>query len=129
MLNSILIGKYIYKFLANDETVAKLSNHNIGPLVANEETKYPFIVFSRTSLIPSYDKDGTSDDSVEEQIICVSNDYTQVCELANAVRNCIDKKSYKSEEINIEKIRLQNVTESYLDDAYLQILTFDIQIN
>ena len=66
MDNSILIGKYIYKLLTEDEVLAKIvTPKKIFPLVANAETTYPFIVYSRTGLNVEYCKDGIVEDTVE----------------------------------------------------------------
>ena len=127
--NSLLIGKYIRKFLTENQEVNSLTHGNIGPLVANENTTFPFIVFSRSSLTPDYDKDGNYQDNIEVQIIAVSNDYTQVIDVANAVRKAIDRHTYSDDTIDITSMRLSTAQEEYVDDAYLQILTFSIMTN
>lgn len=64
--NSILIGKLIYKLLStNDELAALVSPKKVFPLVANPETTYPFIVYSRTSLSVEYCKDGIIENTAE----------------------------------------------------------------
>ena len=128
MDNSILIGKYIYKFLSEDDNIHKKTNNAIWPLIADSDTKYPFIVYSNTDLTPSYDKDGVVDDSLSVQIICISNNYTEVVELANDVRNLLEFKHYKDNKINITKILVSNVGSQTVDDAYLEVLTFSITV-
>lgn len=127
MDNSILIGKYIYKFLTEDDNINKITKGNIFPLVANENTNYPFIVFSRTSIVPVYDKDGAYQDNVEAQIICVSDDYSKGVDLANSVRNLLEFKHFEDTSIHISKIIVSNVSESYVEDAYLQIISLTIE--
>ena len=91
-------------------------------------TKYPFIVFTRTSVNSEFSKDGIIKDLVTVEINCVTTTYLEGCNIANAVRNLLDCSWYKSEELFISQIRLSNVVEAYQDDAYVQTLTFTFQI-
>ena len=66
MDNSLLIGKYIYKLLSEDEVLTQIvTPKKIFPLVANAETTYPFIVYARTGLNVAYCKDGVTENTVE----------------------------------------------------------------
>ena len=58
MDNSILVSKYIRRFLAENSEVSQFIDVNkIFPLIANAETSFPFIVYQRSSLTPVYTKD------------------------------------------------------------------------
>ena len=51
MDNSLLIGKYFYKLLSEEEGLSGLvTPKKIFPLIANADTTYPFVVYSRTGL-------------------------------------------------------------------------------
>ena len=126
MDNSILIGKYIYKFLSESEYINNVTKGCIAPLKVNADVKYPFIVFSTTDLVPEYDKDGIIQNNITVQVICVSNDYYQLNELANNVRSCLELKHYKDDIIYIDKIIITGVSENTVEDAYLKTLTFNI---
>ena len=86
MDNSILVGKHIRNILVGDETLSQyLQSGQITALVANENTTFPFIVFSRTGLTPSYTKDGLLESNITFEIVCVSTDYVASLEIANIV--------------------------------------------
>lgn len=64
--NSILIGKLIFKQLSSNEDLATLVGaKKIFPLVANNDTTYPFIVYARTSLSVEYCKSGIVENTAE----------------------------------------------------------------
>ena len=129
MDNSILVGKHIRNILVGDGTLSQyLQTGQITALVANENTTFPFIVFSRTGLTPSYTKDGLLESNITFEIVCVSTDYVESLEIANIVRNLLECKCYTDEGIYIKQIILSAVNEDYLYDAYVQRLTFSMVV-
>lgn len=129
MDNSILVGKHIRNILVGDETLSQyLQSGQITALVANENTTFPFIVFSRTGLTPSYTKDGLLESNITFEIVCVSTDYVESLEIANIVRNLLECKCYTDEELYIKQIILSAVNEDYMYDAYVQRLTFSMVV-
>ena len=129
MDNSILVGKHIRNILVGDETLSQyLQSGQITELVANENTTFPFIVFSRTGLTPSYTKDGLLESNITFEIVCVSTDYVESLEIANIVRNLLECKCYTDEELYIKQIILSAVNEDYMYDAYVQRLTFSMVV-
>lgn len=130
MDNSILIGKYIYKLLTEDEVLAKIvTPKKIFPLVANAETTYPFIVYSRTGLNVEYCKDGIVEDTVEIQVIAVSDKYIESLEVANQIRKILELRRFKDENVFIKDCRLSSVYEEYIENAFVQKVTFTIKLN
>ena len=110
MDNSLLVGKYIYRMLSEDEVLSgKVTSRKIFPLVANVDTTYPFIVYSRTGLTVEYCKDGTVEDTVDFLILSVSDNYVESLEVANQIRSILERKRYKDEDISIYDIRLASV--------------------
>ena len=129
MDNSILVGKHIRNILVGDETLSQyLQSGQITALVANENTTFPFIVFSRTGLTQSYTKDGLLESNITFEIVCVSTDYVESLEIANIVRNLLECKCYTDEELYIKQIILSAVNEDYMYDAYVQRLTFSMVV-
>ena len=129
MDNSILVGKHMRNILVGDETLSQyLQSGQITALVANENTTFPFIVFSRTGLTPSYTKDGLLESNITFEIVCVSTDYVESLEIANIVRNLLECKCYTDEELYIKQIILSAVNEDYMYDAYVQRLTFSMVV-
>jgi hypothetical protein len=127
---SIMLGKLIYKLLSNDDQLSKMvTPKKIFPLVANADTTYPFIVYSRTSLRVDYCKEGISGNSVEFQIVAVSDNYVESLEVANRVRGVLELLRYRDEGVYISECKLSSVSEEYMEDAFIQRLTFVIKTN
>lgn len=60
-------------------------------------------------------------------IKCVSNDYVESAEIANAVRNTLEGRRYMDNDIKIDSILLTSASEYSVDsDVFVQELTFEI---
>lgn len=140
MDNSILVGKYIYQALSNDDTLTALvSSDKIFPLKAKvqvnpetgdeEDITFPFIVYARESLTPIYTKDMLTSNQVKFTIIAVSDEYEESLEIANAVRNCLECKVYQDNNINISRIKLDTISEETIDEAFIQTIGFSFEAN
>ena len=130
MDNSILVSKYIRRFLVENEEVQGLIDVNkIFPLIANADTTFPFIVFQRSNLMPIYTKDILTENQITMVIIVVSNDYIQSLDLANAVRHALEGNVYRDNDIVISAMKMESITEETLEDAYIQrmVFTFNVQ--
>lgn len=129
MTQSILLTKYIRKFLLDNKELMKVVKPtSIFPIVANANTKYPYIVMQRTGIRASYSKAGITEDNVTLEIIAISNDYSQSIDIAQLIRETIDGKRYRSDEIEINDIEVESITEEFVDNAYLQRLVFSMKI-
>ena len=62
------------------------------------------------------------------EIICVSNDYSQSIDIAQEVRNTLDAKRFRDEEVLIDNIEIESITEEWAENAYLQRLVFNMNI-
>ena len=95
-----------------------------------QPTQYPFISFKRKSLEVEYTKDIPTEDKVMVEIICVSNDYTQTIDMAQRVRDILDFHVYtdSKEKVFISQIRMFDVEEDTVEDAFVQTLTFEFRI-
>ena len=111
--NSLLISKYVQKVLEESEEVVSMLDGNkkkIFALKQNENITFPFIVHSRSNLTATYTKDieflrnvGWSN-TVQFTVCCVSDDYIQAIDLANAVRHSLETYRLKNEDIYIHPI-------------------------
>ena len=124
--NSILATKYIRKFIVENEEVRKLINtKNVFALTPpNTNITFPFVVYGRTSLVPTYTKDLLTENSITIYIYVVSDKYIESLEIANAIRHSIESHIYKDNEITIDVIKLESITEETSDDAYIQKMSF-----
>ena len=128
MDNSLLVGKYIYKLLSEDEVLAtKVTPKKIFPLIANADTTYPFIVYARTGLVVEYCKSGLVENKIDFQILSVAENYVESLEVANQIRKVLELIKYKDEEISIRECKLSSVSEEYSEDAFIQRLNFTIK--
>ena len=77
----------------------------------------------------SYTKDGWSEDTTEVTIICVSDDYGQTVDIAEAVRDLLENVQYKDDDIYISQLRLIGSTEDQIENVFVQRLSFDCKIS
>lgn len=125
MIDSVLIGKVIYKLLSSNDQLKQYVNKKIYPLIADNDVTYPFIIFYRTSITNNHCKDGYYEDEVSFSVMVVSNKYMESLEIANIVRSIFEKKRLTDE---ITDCILQDVDEDYRDNAYIQQLYFQCKI-
>lgn len=125
MTNSLLIGKLIYAKLNQ-----ALQTDKIFPIVAENGTTYPYIVYKRTGLnTNTFSKDGICDDSCSYSITVVSDKYDECVELANEVRRIMEKPRMVTADLVINNNRLISANEEWASNAYLQELTFNCNIS
>ena len=132
---SILISKYIQQILEESEEVTAIvgtDQHKIFPLLQPDNLKFPFIVHSRNSISVTYNKDlefgniGWTNE-IEYIVSCVSNDYIQALELANAVRHSLEGYRWYTEDFHMHPIQVSNISEWTTDtDTFVQELHFKI---
>ena len=115
----IKIGSTVYKILSEDLEVTEMVGDNIFPLIADTDTTFPFIVFKKDSYKPQYSKDGITNKRAVVEIIIASEDYEESVELAEKVFKAIAAKS--------RYFKLEDNTEDYLNDTFLQSLTYKIE--
>lgn len=128
MNNSLLIGKKIKSILSSNSELNNKVSSQIYPLLANQSTKYPFIVYSRDSIEAYYCKDGNYQDIVSITIIVVSDNYEESVDIANLVRNSFELLTYEDDDIYIADSKLITVSENTQEDAYIQRITFNLII-
>ena len=124
-MNSLKVGKEIYSHLKENKSLTDKVGNKIYPIIVEKDTNYPFIVYKRSNVIPDYTKDYHFKDDVIVDIICVSNHYVESVEIATLVRESLEDKKYG----DIVSIRLEGADEDFVDDAYIQTLTFNLTIN
>lgn len=126
---SIQIGKAIYSILSADAELSALVGDRIFPLIAISETEYPFIVFRRDSILPSYSKDGINSDVTTVSILCVSSDYAQSALVADLTLSALSGKRGTFEGEIIDSIRLIEASEDFQEDAFVQSIKITINTN
>lgn len=122
MINSLKLGSYIYSLLSDIDTKCK-----VYPLVADNDAKFPFIIYKRVGLFDSTTKDGyTNEDTLNYEIKVVTDTYQKGIDIANDVRRAIEHGDKTYSDMTIEDIRLINATEDYMENAFIQTLNFQL---
>jgi hypothetical protein len=120
-------GAAIYNILVSDARVSGIVGDRIFPLVAKNATTFPFIAYRRSGLSIGDTKDMIYQYGVVIDVACVSNDYKQSVDMADAVTDALLDK--RLAQYDIDSIRLSDASEDYLDDAFVQALGFLVTIN
>ena len=124
MESSISVNKHIYQLLIGDTQLGELVGNKIYPLVAEETVTYPFIIFTKENAYGNYSKDLLMYDSATITVVAVANNYFQTVNIAERVRAILE--NYRDSYFH--NIQLENVTEEYIEDAYVQQLQFSAKI-
>ena len=137
MDNSLLISRYFQSILEENQEIKDIignDEHKIFPLLQPANLSFPFIVHARTGITVNYTKDIEYGhcgwyNIVNYTVSCVSDDYVQCVELANAVRHALETYRWKDEDIYIHPIQLLTVAEYTTDnDAFVQELQFQCMV-
>ena len=123
-MSGLSVNKYIYNILINDEIIKGIVDKKIYPLVAEESTTFPFVIFKKNNVNTEYSKDGSVRDSVSFSVTAIAVDYITTVDIAERVRELLECK--RSDYFS--KITLEGVIEDYVDNAYVQELTFTAKI-
>lgn len=125
MVNSILIGKTIFKLLSDSAELKKYVDKKIYPLIADDGVTYPFIIYYRTSIRNIVCKDGYYEDEVGFSILVVSNSYIESLEIANIVRSIFEKNKLTD---TIYNCKVEDIDEDYNNNAYIQEIDFTCKV-
>lgn len=122
---AISANKHIYSLLTADTQLMSAVSGNIYPLVAEESVSYPFIIFTKESVNGNYTKDFLTYDTAVISVAVAARNYFQTVQIAERVRAVLEgyRDSYFS------AIQLDNVSEDFIEDAYVQQLQFNTKIN
>ncbi|MBD5386331.1 hypothetical protein HDR70_00335 [bacterium] len=125
MTDSILIGKHIYKLLSENEELSGHISDKVFPIIAEDGTTFPFVIYERNSIKGNYCKDGLIEDEVSFGVMVVSLSYLESIEIAQIIRKIFDKNRLLGD---IYNCRLEQISEDYRDNAYIQQLNFNCKI-
>lgn len=122
---AISINKYIYNLLINDSQLNELVGEKIYPIIAEESVTYPFVIFTKESVNGNYTKDLLLYDTANISVAVVANNYFQTVKIAERIRSILEN----HRDAYFFNILLENVTEDYVEDAFVQQLNFSAKIN
>lgn len=125
-MSCISIGKAIKWLLVQGLQDTEVNN-KIYPLIADESTTFPFIIYRRNSISPESTKDD-SNDSTTIQIMIAADNYSDSVTIAEKVRNALVHKNGIIQTIPIEDINLEDGSEEFIDNTFVQNLIFKITL-
>jgi hypothetical protein len=120
-IQTISIGKII-----NDSLKLYGSKYSVSPLVAPQDTAYPFVVYKRASIETSYSKDILPmPEKAYVEITVASDTYAEGVTIAEQIRNSMTGiTNYENYGLRVENSYLTTASEEYVEGAYLQIMVF-----
>lgn len=124
MESAISVNKYIYNILINDTKLNELTKGQIFPIVAEETVEYPFVIFTKVDASGEYTKDIHAYDTAEIQVAIAAINYFQTVEIAERIRELLEGRR----DNYFRGITLNSVGEEFMEDAYVQSLTFSCKI-
>ena len=126
--NGLLIGKLIFQTLSNDSAITAYVGDKIYPVVAPYEVTNPYIVFLRMNDYGTgYSKDGVWGDTISFQVNVFSDKYIDSVDIANLVRKSFEGHKISNAELAISNIFLTGASEQFIEDTFMQTLTFSCQ--
>lgn len=123
MINTLNIGAYVF-----DKLSTKIPTIKTYPIVADNDAKYPFIVYKRIGLSSLICKDGNYEDVATVEVTVVAEKYAISVDIAQQVREALEGNFDTFDGMEIETT-LQGGTEDFSDSAYTQKLTYRIKTN
>ncbi len=117
------IGSKIKEILTNNSEVIKYIKNKVFPIVANNGTDIPFVIYRRFNYEPQSNKDYKGE-SAEFEVRVVANKYEDSVKIADAVGDALN--DYKDNDV--EQIRLITSNEDYIDEVFVQTLNFYIEL-
>ena len=129
MTDSIEIGRVVMHFLLQDTRISEYIGRKVYPIVADQGTKLPFVVYRRNALTLAENKDRCNQIAMVDVIVAAKT-YKESVDLAVAIKNCLHHKRGQLDTVKINQIDLTNSYEDYVSeqDLFMQNLTFKIEI-
>lgn len=124
MINTLDIGKYIYSTLNGSDAITC----KVYPLIADNDAKYPFIIYKRINLQSNGCKDGLIEDLVDIEITVVADKYSTSVELATQIRNLLERQHAEYSDLNIDDATITMANEEFSNNSFVQRMHFNFKI-
>jgi hypothetical protein len=116
-----MIGKLIYSRLSTDGAILAYVGSKIYPDIVPQNVQYPFVVYTITNSTPVDYKDGQSNlEEIEIQIDVYTQNYDDTQDLANLIRNRLDRFVGTVEGIEVQSIKY-TASDSQVYNAELSV--------
>jgi hypothetical protein len=116
-----MIGKLIYSRLSTDGAILSYVGSKIYPDIVPQNVQYPFVVYTITNSTPVDYKDGQSNlEEIEIQIDVYTQNYDDTQDLANLIRNRLDRFVGTVEGVEVQSIKY-TASDSQVYNAELSV--------
>jgi hypothetical protein len=121
-----MIGKLIYSRLSTDGSITDYVATKIYPDITPQNVQYPFVVYTIVNSLPVDFKDGQSNlEEITLQIDVYTQSYDDTQDLANLIRNRLDRFTGTVEGIDVQTIKYMS-SDSQLFNAELSVYWMSI---
>ena len=121
-----MIGKLIYSRLSTDGSITAYVGTKIYPDITPQNVQYPFVVYTIVNSLPVDFKDGQSNlEEITLQIDVYTQSYDDTQELANLIRNRLDRFTGIVEGIDVQTIKYMS-SDSQVYNAELSVYWMSI---
>ena len=121
------IGKAVCDIITKDTALHELVKNKVYPIVVDQDTSFPFIVYRRGGLTISDNKNRyTPNKEATIEVVVVSMVYKEGLEIAESVVRCLCNSKGMYNGVDIKYVSLTDASEDYVEDAFVQTLTFKI---
>lgn len=115
----------IRSILLASEEITAVIEEKVFPIIAPENTAGDFIVYQRDGFKQEYTQMGIANQSPLVNVTAVSDNYDRSQNLASLIYDTLSG-DFRDPDITI---RLEDSTEDFIDNKYIQILQFSIKQN
>lgn len=116
-----MIGKLIYSRLSTDGAILAYVGSKVYPDIVPQNVQYPFVVYTITNSTPVDYKDGQSNlEEIEIQIDVYTQNYDDTQDLANLIRNRLDRFVGTVEGVEVQSIKY-TASDSQVYNAELSV--------
>lgn len=131
MINTLNIGRFIYDTIIADSELEKTLglSDRVFPIVAEDGTNSPFVIYKRIGLTSNCCKDGYYEDRVSVEIKAVCDSYIQSIQVINRIRKIFECQHFQYDNMKIEDVTIANAFESYEYNQYTQTINLIFKIN
>lgn len=126
-MTSLQIGKTIKELLLSNNNLVGYIEDKVYPLIADQSTTYPFIIYRRAAIEPESNKDMRGE-QINVEVYIVTERYNTGIAIAEEVRKSVEGKKGKFGDLTIEDIIITDASESFEDDAFVQTIILKIQL-
>lgn len=121
MKNTLRIGEAIYALLKDFK--------NVYPLVADEGTTFPFIIYKRSSGYSQSTKDGIWSSVANIDVLIAAQSYEDSIELADKVLLRLESARGSISGFDIWGIRMVDSHEVWMENSFIQELKFRVEFS